>query len=55
MTNRPGPIKTEVAVDLPRPRTHEMLASTRFTELYGRVLESIREESLRTAQVGSAA
>jgi len=46
MTSRPGRIKQEVLVDLPRPRSYDMLASPRFGELYGEVLESIREESV---------
>jgi NitT/TauT family transport system ATP-binding protein len=46
MTNRPGRIKQEVVVDLERPRHYDMLASPRFGELHGEVLESIREESL---------
>ncbi len=46
MTNRPGNIKKEIVVDLPRPRHYDMLASPRLGELYGEVLESIREESL---------
>jgi NitT/TauT family transport system ATP-binding protein len=54
MTNRPGRIKKEVVVDMERPRRHEMLASAHFGELYGEVLESIREESLEIAQLGGA-
>jgi NitT/TauT family transport system ATP-binding protein len=54
MTNRPGRIKKEVVVDMERPRRHEMLASAQFGELYGEVLESIREESLEVAQLGGA-
>ena len=46
MTNRPGRIKTEVTVDLPRPRSYDMLGSPEFGQLYGEVLESIREESI---------
>jgi len=46
MTNRPGRIKKEVRVDLERPRHYDMLASARFGELFGEVLESIREESI---------
>jgi NitT/TauT family transport system ATP-binding protein len=49
MTNRPGRIKEEIPVDLPRPRTHEMLSEAAFAQRYGRVLESIREESLDVA------
>jgi NitT/TauT family transport system ATP-binding protein len=47
MTNRPGRIKHEVAIDLPRPRHYDLLASPEFGALYGEVLESIREESLQ--------
>jgi len=46
MTNRPGRIKREVHVDLERPRRHEQLSTAHFGELYGEVLESIREESV---------
>jgi ABC-type nitrate/sulfonate/bicarbonate transport system ATPase subunit len=55
MTNRPGRIKKEVKVDLPRPRTYDMVASPEFGVLYGEVLESIREESLKVEDIGSAA
>jgi len=54
MTNRPGKIKHEIKVDLPRPRRHEMLASPEFAALYGHVLGSIREESLEIEPMGSA-
>lgn len=46
MTNRPGRVKAIVDVDLPRPRSHPMIASARFRELYAEVLELIHEESL---------
>lgn len=46
MTSRPGRIKEEIAVDLPRPRSYEMLASTQFVDLKRRVLQSIREEAV---------
>ena len=49
MTNRPGRIKDEIAIDLPRPREYEMVASEVFAEPKLRVLESIREESLKAA------
>jgi NitT/TauT family transport system ATP-binding protein len=55
MTNRPGSIKQEVRVDLPRPRSYDMLASPRFGQLYGEVLESIREESLAGTREGGVA
>jgi NitT/TauT family transport system ATP-binding protein len=54
MTNRPGRVKREIKVDLPRPRQHEMLASPEFARLYGEVLETIREESLEIEPMASA-
>jgi NitT/TauT family transport system ATP-binding protein len=55
MTNRPGRIKKEVVVDLPRPRSYDMLSSPEFSELYGEVLESIREETLALRNLGPQA
>jgi NitT/TauT family transport system ATP-binding protein len=49
MTNPPGKIKEEIEISLPRPRSHDMLSTPEFAELYGRVLGSIRGESLETA------
>ncbi len=46
MTNRPGRIKREIAIDLPRPRSYEVLATPEFAALHGEVLSSIREESI---------
>ena len=48
MTNRPGKIKEEVTVDLPRPRAFELQATPEFLALRSRVLASIREETLRS-------
>ena len=48
MTNRPGRLKDEVRIDLPRPRTIEQQETPGFLELRRRILASIREESLRT-------
>lgn len=47
MSNRPGHIKAEVAIDLERPRTYEITSTTGFVELHRRVMQSIREESLK--------
>jgi NitT/TauT family transport system ATP-binding protein len=55
MTNRPGRVKHEVRVNLPRPRSYDMVASPEFGALYGEVLESIREESLRVEGQGVVA
>ena len=46
MTNRPGRIKEEIRVDLPRPRSYELVTTPEFRALYERVLTSIREEAL---------
>ncbi len=46
MTARPGRIKAEVVVDLPRPRSLvETEASPRFVQLRRQVLEMIRQEA----------
>jgi len=46
MTNRPGRIKEQIRVDLPRPRSYELVTTPEFRGLYERVLTSIREEAL---------
>lgn len=47
MTARPGRIKREVKVSLPRPRTVDVLDSVEFARLRREVHQSIREESLK--------
>jgi NitT/TauT family transport system ATP-binding protein len=51
MTNRPGRIKTEITVDLPRPRSYDMVSSPAFAAIQGEVIESIRGESLAAANL----
>ncbi|MEX1166211.1 MAG: ABC transporter ATP-binding protein [Hydrogenophaga sp.] len=46
MTARPGRIKAEVAIALPRPRTAEMMSSIEFTQILHKLRNLIREESL---------
>jgi NitT/TauT family transport system ATP-binding protein len=46
MTARPGRIKEIIPVDLPRPRSQEMVNSPEFGRLYDRALHLIREEVL---------
>jgi ABC-type nitrate/sulfonate/bicarbonate transport system ATPase subunit len=47
MTARPGRIREEIQVPLPRPRTVDMLTSEVFVGLKRRVMGLIREEALR--------
>jgi NitT/TauT family transport system ATP-binding protein len=46
MTARPGRIKAEIKVPLPRPRTPDMHDAPEFTSLVHRLKGLIREESL---------
>ena len=46
MTARPGRIKSEIVVPLPRPRTPEMTATPQFMQLVRTIKTLIREESL---------
>jgi ABC-type nitrate/sulfonate/bicarbonate transport system ATPase subunit len=49
MSARPGRIKMELAIDLPRPRDHTILTQPRFSELKRIVLDQIYEESVKAA------
>jgi len=46
MTSRPGRIKAEIPIPLPRPRTPEMMSSPTFHALVRQLKSLIREESL---------
>jgi NitT/TauT family transport system ATP-binding protein len=46
MTARPGRVKEVIRIDLPRPRSQELINSPEFGELYDRILHLIREEVL---------
>ncbi|MGH7153264.1 MAG: ABC transporter ATP-binding protein [Acetobacteraceae bacterium] len=48
MTARPGRIKEMVEIDIPRPRTVDMLTSDAFMALKRRIMRSIHEESVRS-------
>jgi NitT/TauT family transport system ATP-binding protein len=54
MSNRPGRIKRIIPIDLPRPRTYEMMGSAEFTRLQREVLAEIRAESIAIAALGDA-
>ena len=48
MTARPGRIREEIPVPLPRPRTMDMLTSPEFVALKREIIDLIREEARRT-------
>jgi NitT/TauT family transport system ATP-binding protein len=54
MTARPGRIKEVIAVDLPRPRSLEMINSPQFGGLFDRVFRLIRDEVMKTMQQQTA-
>ena len=45
MTARPGQIKMELGIDLPRPRRYDMTMSQRFLEHKSVLLQALRDES----------
>ena len=47
MKTMPGGIKVEVPIDLPRPRTHDLIKSDLFNRYRGQIFELIREETLK--------
>jgi NitT/TauT family transport system ATP-binding protein len=48
MTARPGRIKEMVQIDLPRPRTVDMLTTDAFMAIKRRIMHSIHEEAMRS-------
>jgi NitT/TauT family transport system ATP-binding protein len=50
MTARPGRIKEIIAIDLPRPRSLEMVNSKEFGALFDHVFHLIREEVMKSLQ-----
>jgi len=51
MTARPGKIKEEIAVNLGRPRSYEILTSPEFMTLKRQILEAIRSETLKSLEL----
>lgn len=47
MTYRPGRIKETITIDLPRPRTSEIIATPAFGAYVARIWQLLREEALR--------
>jgi NitT/TauT family transport system ATP-binding protein len=54
MTARPGRIKEVIPVELPRPRSLEMINSPEFGGLFDRVFHLIRDEVMKTMQQQAA-
>ena len=50
MTNRPGRIRATLRVDLPRPRSFDMVSSPEFAALRNQVVGIIHEESLKAVE-----
>ena len=55
LSARPGSVKEEFTVHLPRPRTFEILKTDEFFHIKTRVLDLIHEESMRVLQGGRKA
>jgi ABC-type nitrate/sulfonate/bicarbonate transport system ATPase subunit len=47
MTARPGRIKRRVPIDLPRPRSYEVIMTAAFTDIKRQIVSAIREETLK--------
>lgn len=52
MTTRPGTIKAEIKIDIPRPRNFKVLGTEHFAELKAQAVEAIREETLKAFEEG---
>ncbi|HVN33255.1 MAG TPA: hypothetical protein VMT45_14855, partial [Thermoanaerobaculaceae bacterium] len=50
MTARPGRIKAEIAVPLPRPRSYELKSTDTFLRLKQQALGLIREEAIKATE-----
>ncbi len=53
MTYQPGRVKCEIEIDLPRPRTFEVLATQRFQQLREQVIQLLYEEAAKAFESGS--
>ncbi len=52
MTTRPGTIKLRLNIDLPRPRTRDLLTSQRFIELKQQAVTAVHEEAKKAFERG---
>lgn len=54
LSSRPGRIKKDLEVDIPRPRPYEVITEPRFAELKRGVLHDIREETMKMMAIAGA-
>ncbi len=54
MTFRPGKIKKTLAIDLPRPRTSEIISTPAFGQYVGQIWSELREEAARGMEATEA-
>lgn len=52
MTTRPGTMKLDIAVNLPRPRTREMMATDEYIALKEKTVMAVREEAQKAFERG---
>lgn len=52
MTTRPGTIKVNIDVNLPRPRSRDMILSEEFTQLQKQAISAVHEEARKAFERG---
>ena len=52
MTTRPGTIKVNIDINLPRPRSRDMILSEEFTELQKQAIAAVHEEARKAFERG---
>ena len=52
MTSRPGRVKDVIEVDIPYPRTHDLITSKRYRDLVHAATSIVHEEALRAYEFG---
>ena len=52
MTTRPGKMKLDIQVDIPRPRDQTILASDAYLELRKKTVFAVREEAQKAFERG---
>ena len=52
MTTRPGTIKVNIDINLPRPRSRDMILSEEFTKLQKRAIAAVHEEARKAFERG---